>query len=308
MRTLGFLLLASLSAAWSQIPTASILPEIPDDAVLAIFDDGVKFTMREFRGLYTVMNPQMQQNALNNRKEWIQQYALFRKLALMAERDKLDKASPTKEALEFNRMLLLSQVKLNANMNATTVEGPEIVKAYETGRERFRQVKVKVIYVAFTPAALAKATDGKGLTEEQAKAKAERLVAEIRAGADFVKLVHANSDDQTSREKDGDFQTLRPTDNIPDAIRSAVFALKEGAVSDPVRQPNGFYILKAESMSYRPLSEVRDEIYNDLKMQHHKEWLERTQREAAVKPVNDSFFGNPPAPGGAAAGPGTLAK
>jgi len=284
--------LTTWCAAWPQslIPTASIFPEISDDKVLAIFDDGVRFTMGQFRGLFTVMNSQMQQTALQNRKDWIQQYALFRKLALMAEQDKLDQVSPTREALAFNRMLLLSQVKLNANMNSTAVEGAEIVKAYDAGREQFKQVKVKTIYISFLSAALAKATSEKGLTEEQAKEKAEKLVAQIRSGADFVQLVKTNSDDVTSRDKEGDFATLRRSDNIPDAIRSAVFVLKPGEIADPVRQPNGFYIFKATEVSYRPLAEVRDEIYNDLKMQHHREWLEKTRLETKVQIVDEGFF------------------
>jgi hypothetical protein len=32
--------------------------------------------------------------------------------------------------------------------------------------------------------------------------------------------------DETSRQKDGDFATLRSSDNIPDAFRKAVFAMK----------------------------------------------------------------------------------
>jgi len=305
MKTLSLcvFILAAGSVARPQnvIPTASVFPEISDDTVIAIFDDGAKLTMRQFRGLYTVMNPQMQQAAMQNRREWIQQYALFRKLAFMAEHEKLDQGSPTKEALEFNRMLLLSQVKLNANMNATTVEGPEIVKSYEAGKERFKQVKVKTIYISFIPANLAKATGEKGLTEEQAKAKAEKLAAQIRSGADFVQLVKANSDDLTSRDKDGDFATLRRNDNIPDAIRNAVFALKQGEVTEPVRQPNGFYLFKATEVTYRPLSEVRDEVYNDLKMQHHREWLDKTRLETKVQIVNEPFFAAPappPAPAG----------
>ena len=73
-----------------------------------------------------------------------------------------------------------------------------------------------------------------------------------------MKLVKENSDDETSRAKDGDFATLRSSDNIPDAFRATVFALKKGEVSEPLKQPNGFYLLRAEEVTVRPLSEVRD--------------------------------------------------
>src|SRR5262249_46144202 len=147
-------------------------------------------------------------------------------------------------------------------------------------------VKVKAIYVSFSP-------DGKkGLTEAQAKAKADKILAQIRAGGDFVKLVRENSEDETSRAKNGDFATLRPTDNIPDAIRTAVFALKPGEVTEPVRQPSGFYLLHADEVNYRPFSQARDEIFNELKQQRYAQWLEKTNRETMVN-FNPAFLGFP---------------
>jgi peptidyl-prolyl cis-trans isomerase C len=296
MKAIRVFVLAAASVAWAQIlPTMQVMPEIPGGTVLAVFDDGVKFTMDDFRSLYTVMNPQMQESAMKNREEWIKQYALLRKLAKLAEQDKLHLMSPTKDAIEFNRLLLLSQVELNAHMNGTTVEGADIVKFYDENRERFKQVNVKVIYISFTPEALAQATSSKGLSESAAKAKAEKLLAQIRGGADFVAIAKANSDDQTSREKDGDFGILRRTDNIPDKIRDVVFSLKKGEVSEPVRQPNGFYILKAADVTYRPLSEVRDEVYNDVKMKLHENWLKTTREQATVSLQDPTFFAKPAA-------------
>ena len=110
-----------------------------------------------------------------------------------------------------------------------------------------------------------------------------------------MKLVKENSDDETSREKDGDFATLRSTDNIPDAFRAAVFALKQGEVSEPLKQPNGFYLLRAEEVTVRPLSEVRDEIYNDLKSARSDEWLRGMDRDAKVQIVNPAFISGTPA-------------
>jgi len=181
-------------------------------------------------------------------------------------------------------------------MNSVFVDGGDLVASYEKNKDKYKQVKVKVIYISFIPESLSQ-TGQKGLTEEQAKAKAEKLVAEIRAGADFAKLARTNSDDRTSAQKDGDFGSMRRTDNIPDAIRTAVFDLKPGAVSDPVRQPNGFYILRAEEASYRPLAEVRDELYNEAKLKAHQQWLDKTREETKVKIVDETFFNRtPPAP------------
>jgi parvulin-like peptidyl-prolyl isomerase len=122
----------------------------------------------------------------------------------------------------------------------------------------------------------------KPLTEDAAKAKASKLLADLRAGADFIKAVKEYSEDETSRAKDGDFQTLRPSDNIPDSIKSAVFALKPGELTDVVRQPSGFYIFRAEEVSSQPLAEVRGEILAFLKQKRSTDWMAQANRDTKV--------------------------
>jgi peptidyl-prolyl cis-trans isomerase C len=261
------------------------MPDIPDQTTIAVFDDGVKLTMAEFKKIFAVLPPDNQPLALRDRKTFLQQWAFMRKLAQMAEKQKLDQESPAREQLEYYRMMILSQVKLAEALNSTAVEPAEIVKYYDTEKERFKEIRVKAIYVSF-------GKGGKAPTEDEAKAKATKLLADIRGGADFVKLVKENSDDETSKAKDGDFATLRRNDNIPDAIRAAVFSLKQGEVTEPVRQPNGFYLLRADEVRYRPLSQVRDEVFTQLKQQHYGQWLEQTNKETKVEFPSPAFLGD----------------
>ncbi len=69
----------------------------------------------------------------------------------------------------------------------------------------------------------------------------------------------------------------------------AVFALQMGEVTDAVRQPHGFYIFKAEIVTIRPLSEVRDQIFEVLKQQHAKEWVDRVNTQIKVDFPNPAF-------------------
>ena len=264
------------------------LPDLPDQTVIAVFDDGTQLTMGEFKKIYAILPPQNQQMALRDRRLFLQQWAFMRKLSLMGDKEKLDQQSPTKETLDYYHMMIMSQAKLNRAVNEVTVEPSEIVKYYDINREKYKQVKVKAIYIAFGGGA---EKGKKALNEEQAKAKAARLLAEVRGGADFVKLVKENSDDETSRDKNGDFATLQPSDNVPDAVRTAVFALKQGEVSEPVRQPNGFYLLRAEAVTFRPLSQVRDEIFQQLKQQQYAQWLEQANKDTKVEFTSPAFLG-----------------
>lgn len=279
-----------LGAVWGQEQAAQRpqLPDIPDNEVVAVFDDGTKFTMGDFKKILMVLPPENQKRALQDRPNFMKQWALMHKLAKMAETDKLDELSPTKEMLEYNRTMVLMNATLTNALNHASVEPDEIVNYYNDHKQDYKQIHLRAIYISFS----------KKLTEEQAKAKGEKLLAEIRGGADFIKLVKENSDDETSRAKDGDFLTLRHGDNVPDAMRAAVFKLQKGEVSDLVRQPNGFYIFRADEVTFRPLSEVRDEVFTKLKEDRYREWLDKTNRESTVNFTNPAFAGLTPASGG----------
>jgi peptidyl-prolyl cis-trans isomerase C len=271
-------------------------PEPAPGTVLATFGQDQKLTYGDFKRLLTVLPPQMQQQALRDRKAFVQQFALMTRLAQMAGEQKLDEKSPTKEQLEFNRTYILSLAELNEASNMT-VDGADVEKTYKSNSDRYRQVKVKVLYVSFTaaPNPQPAANGRKPVTEEQARVRIQKLLAEARGGTDFLKLVKENSEDETSRAKDGDFGIIRPNDNIPEPIRNAIFALKKGEISEPVRQPNGFYLFRAEEISPRPFDEVRDQIFTEIRDARFKAWMDQMNRSLNVKYVNDSFFNTPPA-------------
>jgi peptidyl-prolyl cis-trans isomerase C len=311
MKVFCLLAFASLGALFAQTAPGSAqtapvpspaappaMPNLPDDAEVAIFGDGTKLTMGEFRRIYEALPPANQQMALRNRSQWLHQWELLRKLTKMAEDAKLDQQSPYKESLEYGRMNVLATAEIGAAINLIVVEPADIVKYYESNKRKYTTVRVKAIYIAFNDdaAAVGASKGKKPLTEAEAKAKAAKLLAAIKGGADFVKLVKENSDDETSREKDGDFATLHANDNIPDAFRAAVFALKQGDVSEPLKQPNGFYLLRAEEVTVRPLSEVRDDIYGELKNIRSDEWLRGVDRDANVRILSPEFITGPPPP------------
>jgi len=296
MRVSFFLAFASLCASWAQTglsPTAPpAMPDLPAETVVAIFSDGTKFTMGDFRRIFEILSPDEQQLALHNRELWLHRWYVLRKLTKLAEDAKLDQESPTKEVLAWSRLNLLATAQIRSVMNATVVEPADIVKQYDSNKAKYTQVRVKAIYIAFNDdAAAISASKGKRpLTEADAKAKAVRLLAAIKSGADFVTLVKENSDDETSREKDGYLATLHSTDNIPDVFRNAVFNMQKGDVSEPLRQPNGFYILRAEEVTVRPLSEVRGEIHDELQDLRSHEWLRGVDHDVKVQIVNPAFI------------------
>src|SRR6516165_1774781 len=205
MKGLAFLIF-NCGVAGAQVAAAppSGLPDLPEQTVIAVFDDGTKLTMGEFKNIYAILPPNGQQGAIRDRKAFIEQWALLRKLADVGAKKKLDQASPNREALEYYRLTILSQAAINDQVTNTVPEPEAIDKYYESNKDRYKQVKVKAIYITFSKEPVSKSVGGKPLLgEEEAKAKIQKLLGEIRGGADFVKLARENSEDAASREKDG---------------------------------------------------------------------------------------------------------
>ena len=64
-----------------------------------------------------------------------------------------------------------------------------------------------------------------------------------------------------------------------------------------MRQARGFYIFRAEEVSNLPLSQVRDQIFSELKTQRARDWVSKTDKETKVEFPNPDFPPKKPAAG-----------
>jgi len=76
----------------------------------------------------------------------------------------------------------------------------------------------------------------------RAKLRAEGLLADLRKGADFGQLAVANSQGQNALEGGG--LGWKQAGQLPDLFVNALRTLKPGTVSDVLRSPSGFHILR----------------------------------------------------------------
>jgi peptidyl-prolyl cis-trans isomerase D len=104
--------------------------------------------------------------------------------------------------------------------------------------------------------------------EEQEKAvreKAKKVLEEARAGKDFATLAKLHSQD-ASGPKGGDLGYFSQGQMV-ESFEKAAFQLKAGEVSDLVRSPFGYHIIRVEDVReerIRPFDEVREEIGKKL--------------------------------------------
>jgi len=145
----------------------------------------------------------------------------------------------------------------------------DIKKFYDDNPTHFRseaQVRVSHIFIAA-------ASDASAADKAAAKAKAEQLLADVKAHPDqFAQIAQKNSQDAPSAAKGGDLGFItRGSTAGGKAFDDAAFALKQGDVSGVVQSDLGFHILKATEVKpsvVKPFADVKDQIAVQLKQQY----------------------------------------
>jgi parvulin-like peptidyl-prolyl isomerase len=288
---LSALCLSSLYAQTAPQTKPPALPDLPDGTPVASCPDGNLITMGELRGLLVAAN---NAQASANIQGFLDQWCMVRKMAQLAEENKLDKESPVKEEVLYALKFTLAQAEIQHEANPI-VQMSDEESYYNDHKSNYEQVKTYAIFIAFSnaPGAQPDAAGKKILSKTEAKAKAEALLDQIRKGADFKKLARENSDDEISRDKDGFFNDIKPTDQLPEVFRSAIFKLKAGETTEVLGQENGngFYIFRAEDVVFKPYREVQDQVDRAYKEEHFKQWMGKLQTETKATILNPKLTG-----------------
>ena len=274
----------------NQIQTLNIPgpPIAPDTVVITV--DGKPYTAKEMDLITQMMPPQFRSSMKANPEPALAQFFMIAHLADEARAKKIDQQSPTKEAIEGVVRQILAQALVAEKTNQIDVPVADQEAYYESHKDNFQTAKISAIYVAFTPNPKPGADGKTPRGEAEAKEKADGLVKQLRAGGDFAALAKANSDDKDSAAKGGEYATIKKADRYPDAIKNAVFQLKEGEVSEPVRQPAGFYIFKTTEKKAQPYTEVRDGLFNQLKQEKFNQWIAGLQKQYTPKIDKPEYF------------------
>jgi parvulin-like peptidyl-prolyl isomerase len=271
-------------------PQAAPAAPITPDTVVAHLGDK-KLTAADVDQIFAGLPPQLQQAARMQPEKAVSQLLMLKYLAEEAEKANLDKRSPWKDTLEYQRMSVLFQAEVQEYKDKIQISQEDQEKLYKENPDRFKEVKVKVIHLTFSATPDKPGPDGrKMLSETEAKAKIDELRKQILAGEDFGKLARENSDDKTSAAKDGDYGTIKQNSPYPEPVKKAVFALKEGEMSEPVKQANGFYLIRADSVVIQSLGQSRAQILEELKQERFNEWMKGLQARFAVKVDNPAYF------------------
>jgi peptidyl-prolyl cis-trans isomerase C len=279
-------------------PAAKPAVEVKPDTVVATVG-GKPVTAGEVDRMVNAMPPPIQAAIKAQPDKYLQQLFVLRYMQEQAEKEGLDKKSPWKESLDYQRLTILASALTTERANTLVPTPADCEVHYKAHPELYQQAKVRVIYVAYNPTPEKPPANGAKLpAKAEAKAKIDDLRKKaLASGGDFGQLAKANSDDKASAEKDGDFGTIKPSSAYPDPIKKAVFSLKVGEVSEPVEQPGGFYLIRVDELSTQPFADVAMQINDELRQDLKDKWMKGIQQQFPVKVENPAYFTpKPPGP------------
>ena len=181
----------------------------------------------------------------------------------------------------IDRKMTVDQIKADARRDMSiarlieaeiaprvAVKPGQVEEFYKSNPDKFLQPeRVRASHIL-----IATAENADAATKAQAKAKAQQVLKDVKAGKDFAALARQHSQDPGSAVNGGDLGFFQQGQMVG-PFNDAAFSLKPGAPSDLVETQFGFHIIRvAEKQPARtvPLEEVRPRIEEFLQHQNRE--------------------------------------
>lgn len=184
-----------------------------------------------------------------------------------ARQRKLDQLSSVQLKIRNYTTQLLANELLVSLRKGYLKDEPALAALYQKNSEAYAEPRVRQILVRMQGSVVALRKGRPDLSAEQARAKAESLLARLTKGAEFDALAKAESDDIGSLAAGGDIGFV-PKGSTAASFEDAAFSLPVGQLSPVIRTEYGFHIIRVEARRAMALEAVRGIMANELA---HKE-------------------------------------
>jgi peptidyl-prolyl cis-trans isomerase SurA len=192
----------------------------------------------------------------------------------------------------LERQMIQQRVQQNEVLGKIGVTEDEARRYYESHLNEFTSaptVTLREILVAVP-------TDPRGVNaaaDDAAKDKAEEIRKRVASGAESFEKLAADASDSPSKANAGLIGPLSVNDISPE-LRKLIETMKPGDVSELVRTPRGYQILKLETMTKtetmtleQAREQISERVFTDKRKAEFQKYLEKLRAQAIIEWKNE---------------------
>jgi peptidyl-prolyl cis-trans isomerase C len=241
---------------------AALLLQTQEPTAVVARINGKDVTLAEIEAIVEPAPAAVQAAYQRDPVRFLREYAGYRLLADKAEGSGLNKRSPYKEQLDlapanaFARLTILLNAQLNEMRLALPVTPEEQRAYYEKHKSKYDRAEVQLVSFPFSAG------------ETEALRLAQRGIESFASAARTEAIT-------------------RDSTKVPITVRDAAFSLKPLVISEPIKAPDGYYVVRLLAVAPAPFEEVRDRVFEELKNIAFQDALRKANDEARVEMVNE---------------------
>ncbi|MBP1751669.1 MAG: peptidylprolyl isomerase [Geobacteraceae bacterium] len=250
--------------------------------------NGTKITVKDFNAEVENLPPYIRPMAQTpeGKKELLESMVVRELVLEQAKKDGIDKSKEVVTRLEDLKKRVVVEAFVRKKIEQDIkISDDEMKKFYDQNKDKFKsgeQVKASHILV-------------------KSESSAQDILSQLKKGASFEELARKNSAD-ASAAKGGDLGWFSKGTMVPEFDKVA-FGLKDGELSNVVKTPYGFHIIKVtgkRAAGVRSFDEVKDQIKAAMMpakqqevLQQLKESLKKNAKISIKEDVLNEVGGSP---------------
>jgi parvulin-like peptidyl-prolyl isomerase len=248
----------------------------------------VKLTAAQFDQIVESLPEQYRSVARGpGRKDFAENLVRVLLLSEEGKRRKLNETQEYKTQADFQAANLLAGKTFTQIGESLKVDDAEVRKYYDAHKNDYEQVRARHILIRAAGSPVPLDPGKKELSEEQALAKAQELRKKITEGGDFAAIASEESDDSGSKSTGGELNFFKRGQMVPQ-FEEAAFALKVGEISEPVKTPFGYHVIKVEAK--KAFDEAKPDVERKMRSDMAQKTLEDMEKKTTVA-LDSEFFG-----------------
>jgi peptidyl-prolyl cis-trans isomerase C len=211
-------------------------------------------------------------------------------LAQEARKRKVDQAPGVQQMMVISNDQVLANALAKRVSSELKIDDAALRTYYDAHKADYEEAKASHILIRYKGTRVPLKPNQKDLTEEEALAKAQDIRKQLLAGGDFAALAKAESDDSGAATNGGSLGPPFSRGKMVPQFDQAVFSQPVGQISEPVKTPFGFHIIKVEERKAKTFEEARGEVEKKVRPEMLREAMDKIHKDTPVT-LDDSYFG-----------------